>query len=48
MQARSVRHPCDRRSLGQQWAEPTGDVLVYLHGVEDPGNVGTIIRSCPM
>jgi RNA methyltransferase, TrmH family len=22
-----------------------GDVLVYLHGVEDPGNVGTIIRS---
>ena len=29
----------------QQWAEPTGDVLVYLHGVEDPGNVGTIIRS---
>ena len=29
----------------QQWAEPKGDVLVYLHGVEDPGNVGTIIRS---
>jgi TrmH family RNA methyltransferase len=29
----------------QTWAEPTGDVLVYLHGVEDPGNVGTIIRS---
>src|SRR6188474_2901312 len=29
----------------QKWAEPTGDVLVYLHGVEDPGNVGTIIRS---
>jgi TrmH family RNA methyltransferase len=29
----------------QQWAEPRGDVLVYLHGVEDPGNVGTIIRS---
>jgi TrmH family RNA methyltransferase len=29
----------------QQWAEPTGDVLVYLHAVEDPGNVGTIIRS---
>ena len=22
-----------------------GDLLVYLHGVEDPGNVGTIIRS---
>jgi TrmH family RNA methyltransferase len=29
----------------QRWAEPTGDVLVYLHGVEDPGNVGAIIRS---
>ena len=29
----------------QRWAKPTGDVLVYLHGVEDPGNVGTIIRS---
>ena len=29
----------------QRWAEPGGDVLVYLHGVEDPGNVGTIIRS---
>jgi len=29
----------------QQWVAPKGDVLVYLHGVEDPGNVGTIIRS---
>jgi RNA methyltransferase, TrmH family len=29
----------------QRWAEPTGDLLIYLHGVEDPGNVGTIIRS---
>ena len=29
----------------QRWAAPKGDVLVYLHGVEDPGNVGTIIRS---
>jgi TrmH family RNA methyltransferase len=29
----------------QRWSEPGGDVLVYLHGVEDPGNVGTIIRS---
>src|SRR4051794_27020738 len=28
----------------QRWGEPQGDVLVYLHGVEDPGNVGTIIR----
>jgi RNA methyltransferase, TrmH family len=29
----------------QRWAEPGGDVLVYLHGVEDPGNVGAIVRS---
>ena len=29
----------------QRWAEPRGDLLVYLHRVEDPGNVGTIIRS---
>jgi RNA methyltransferase, TrmH family len=29
----------------QKWAQSVGDVLVYLHGVEDPGNVGTIIRS---
>jgi TrmH family RNA methyltransferase len=29
----------------QRWAEPEGDLVVYLHGVEDPGNVGTIIRS---
>jgi RNA methyltransferase, TrmH family len=29
----------------QRWSEPDGDLLVYLHGVEDPGNVGTIIRS---
>jgi RNA methyltransferase, TrmH family len=29
----------------QRWSEPRGDVLVYLHGVEDPGNVGSIIRS---
>jgi TrmH family RNA methyltransferase len=29
----------------QRWADPSGDLLVYLHGVEDPGNVGTIIRS---
>jgi RNA methyltransferase, TrmH family len=36
------------RMLGvyrQQWSQPGGDVSVYLHGVADPGNVGTIIRS---
>jgi TrmH family RNA methyltransferase len=29
----------------QRWASPGGDLSVWLHGVEDPGNVGTIIRS---
>jgi TrmH family RNA methyltransferase len=29
----------------QRWAEPHGDVRVYLHGVRDPGNVGTIVRA---
>jgi TrmH family RNA methyltransferase len=29
----------------ERWTEPGGDVSVYLHGVRDPGNVGTIIRS---
>ena len=29
----------------QRWADPGGELSVYLHGVGDPGNVGTIIRS---
>jgi RNA methyltransferase, TrmH family len=29
----------------ERWVEPHGDLAVYLHGVHDPGNVGTIIRS---
>src|SRR4051795_3590826 len=29
----------------ERWVEPHGDLSVYLHGVHDPGNVGTIIRS---
>ncbi|MFL5893965.1 MAG: TrmH family RNA methyltransferase [Thermoleophilaceae bacterium] len=29
----------------QAWSQPGGDLSVYLHGVADPGNVGTIIRS---
>src|SRR3954447_13443018 len=29
----------------RRWAEPGGDLSVYLHGVGDPGNVGAIIRS---
>jgi RNA methyltransferase, TrmH family len=30
---------------GQRWSEPGGSLSVWLGGVEDPGNVGTIIRS---
>jgi TrmH family RNA methyltransferase len=37
------------RSLGvyeERWAAaPLGPLCVYLHGVHDPGNVGTILRS---
>src|SRR6218665_2531190 len=29
----------------QRWSEPVGAVCVYLHGVGDPGNVGTAIRA---
>ena len=29
----------------QRWSEPGGSLAVYLHGVRDPGNVGTVIRS---
>ncbi len=29
----------------QRWSEPGGDLSVYLEGVGDPGNIGTIIRS---
>jgi TrmH family RNA methyltransferase len=30
----------------QRWAEkPEGPLCVYLHGVGDPGNVGTVLRS---
>jgi TrmH family RNA methyltransferase len=29
----------------QRWSEPAGPLCVYLHGVADPGNVGTIMRS---
>jgi TrmH family RNA methyltransferase len=31
--------------FGQRWSEAGGDLSVYLHGVHDPGNVGTVIRS---
>jgi RNA methyltransferase, TrmH family len=29
----------------QAWSEPGGRVSIYLHGVADPGNVGTVVRS---
>jgi TrmH family RNA methyltransferase len=36
------------RAIGiwpQRWSEPGGSPCLYLHGVGDPGNVGTIIRT---
>jgi TrmH family RNA methyltransferase len=29
----------------QRWGQPRGPLCVYLHGVGDPGNVGTVLRS---
>jgi TrmH family RNA methyltransferase len=29
----------------QRWSVPSGMLSVYLHGVADPGNVGTIVRA---
>ena len=29
----------------QRWGAPRGPLCVYLHGVGDPGNVGTVLRS---
>jgi RNA methyltransferase, TrmH family len=29
----------------QRWGAPAGPLCVYLHGVGDPGNVGTVLRS---
>ncbi|HEY8771535.1 MAG TPA: TrmH family RNA methyltransferase, partial [Thermoleophilaceae bacterium] len=29
----------------RRWSQPGGELSVYLHGVGDPGNVGTVIRS---
>lgn len=36
------------RTIGvyaSRWAVPAGPLCVYLHGVGDPGNVGTVLRS---
>jgi RNA methyltransferase, TrmH family len=29
----------------QRWSEPSGSVMAYLHAVDDPGNVGAVLRS---
>ena len=29
----------------RRWSEPGGKLSVYLHGVGDPGNVGSVVRS---
>ena len=29
----------------QRWAKASGPLCVYLHGVHDPGNVGTVLRG---
>lgn len=29
----------------QRWTRPIGPLCVHLHGVGDPGNVGTVLRS---
>jgi TrmH family RNA methyltransferase len=29
----------------QRWDAPAGPLCVYLHGVRDPGNIGTVLRS---
>ncbi len=29
----------------QSWSPPVGPLCVYLHGVRDPGNVGTVLRG---
>ncbi len=29
----------------QRWGVPAGPLCIYLHGVGDPGNVGTVVRS---
>src|SRR5205823_12811168 len=29
----------------QRWSAPGGDLSLYLDGVRDPGNVGTLVRA---
>ena len=45
--ARSSQLGSGTRAIGvwrERWAEAAGAPCVYLHGVSDPGNVGTVIR----
>ncbi len=46
---RSRRSGSGTRVIGvyaQRWAaRPAGPLCVYLHGVRDPGNIGTVLRS---
>ena len=40
-----VGHPHAGRLRGAVARAPPGPLCVYLHGVHDPGNVGTVLRS---
>ena len=40
-----LRHPGDRGLAAALGASAPGAPCVYLHGVADPGNVGTIVRT---
>jgi RNA methyltransferase, TrmH family len=36
------------RAIGvyaQRWSEPAGRLMIWLHAVADPGNVGTVLRA---
>jgi len=46
--ARASQLGSGTRAIGifeARWAAPVGPRCVYLHGVADPGNVGTVLRS---
>lgn len=46
--ARASQLGSGTRAIGvyeARWSRPAGPRCVYLHGVGDPGNVGTVVRS---
>ena len=46
--ARASQLGSGTRAIGvyaSRWSRPAGPRCVYLHGVGDPGNVGTVVRS---